>query len=172
MKTYRKSRLLCAVLSLAVVLSAVPVGLGIAPSTVKAASSTGAPVNPNASAEAVKLLNNLYDISGNGIITGQHDYFESPDELSNKLKGTSGQYAALHGYELGAIGGQSESGVAAQRKNIVWSATNWSRAGGIVAMTFHQNLPGTKYEWSNVQKSISQAQFNKYVTPAPRSITR
>ncbi|MEK4518286.1 PA14 domain-containing protein [Paenibacillus sp. FSL H8-0122] len=165
MKTYRKSRLLCAVLSLAVVLSAVPVGLGIAPSTVKAASSTGAPVNPNASAEAVKLLNNLYDISGNGIITGQHDYFESPDELSNKLKGTSGQYAALHGYELGAIGGQSESGVAAQRKNIVWSATNWSRAGGIVAMTFHQNLPGTKYEWSNVQKSISQAQFNKYVTP-------
>lgn len=129
-------------------------------------------MNPNASAEAVKLLNNLYEISGNGIITGQHDYFESPDELSNKLKGTSGQYAALHGYELGAIGRQSESGVAAQRKNIVWSATNWSRAGGIVAMTFHQNLPGTKYEWSNVQKSITQAQFNKYVTPEHQSIMR
>ncbi|MFD1909522.1 hypothetical protein ACFSQ7_44560 [Paenibacillus rhizoplanae] len=32
-------------------------------------------------------------------------------------------------------------------------------------MTFHQNLPGTKHEWSNVQKSITQAQFNKYVTP-------
>ncbi|WP_246553306.1 PA14 domain-containing protein [Paenibacillus tritici] len=165
MKTYRKSRLLCTVLSLAVLLSAVPVGLGIAPSSVKAASASGAPVNPNASAQAVKLLNDLYEISGNGIITGQHDYFESPDELSNKLKGTSGHYAALHGYELGAIGGQTESGVAKQRKNIVWSATNWSRAGGIVAMTFHQSLPGTRYEWSNVQKPITQAQFDKYVTP-------
>ncbi|WP_238652717.1 PA14 domain-containing protein [Paenibacillus piscarius] len=165
MKTYRKSRLLCAMLLLAVFVSAVPLGMGIAPSPVKAASAAGMPVNLNASAEAVKLLNNLYEISGNGIISGQHDYFESPDELSNKLKGTSGHYAALHGYELGAIGGQTESGVAAQRKNIVWSATNWSRAGGIVAMTFHQSLPGTKYEWSNVQKPLSQAEFNKYVTP-------
>ncbi|WP_425280421.1 PA14 domain-containing protein [Paenibacillus camerounensis] len=135
------------------------------PSNVQAASVTGAPVNSNASAEAVKLLDKLYAVSGNAIITGQHDYFESPDELSNKLKGTSGQYAALHGYELGAIGGQSESGVAAQRKNIVWSATNWHKAGGIVAMTFHQSLPGTKYEWGNVQKNITQAEFNKYVTP-------
>ncbi|WP_228745289.1 PA14 domain-containing protein [Paenibacillus sp. S150] len=164
MTTYRKSRLLCIILTIALFLTAVPLGLGTAPSTA-AASSSSAPVNPDASAAAVKLLSDLYAISGKGIITGQHDYLESPDEFSNKLKGTSGQYAALHGYELGVISGQSESTAAAQRKNVVNSAINWYKNGGIVAMTFHEQLPGTSYQWANVQKTISQAEFNKYVTP-------
>lgn len=90
---------------------------------------------------------------------------ESPDEFSNKLKGTSGEYAALHGYELGVISGQSESTAASQRKNVVNSAINWYKNGGIVTMTFHQNLPGTAYLWSNVQKPLTQAEFNRYVTP-------
>ncbi|WP_379144092.1 PA14 domain-containing protein [Paenibacillus sp. sgz500992] len=165
MKTYRKSRLLSTLLSLAVLLTAMPLGFGLSPSTAEASSSTAVPVNPDASAEAVKLLSNLYSITGKGIISGQHDYLESPDEFSNKLKGTSGEYAALHGYELGVISGQSESTAASQRKNVVNSAINWYKNGGIVAMTFHQNLPGTAYLWSNVQKPLTQAEFNRYVTP-------
>ncbi|WP_342481172.1 PA14 domain-containing protein [Paenibacillus sp. FSL L8-0340] len=165
MKTYRKSRLLSTLLSLAILLTTVPLGFGLSPSTAEASSSTAVPVNPDASAEAVKLLSNLYSITGKGIITGQHDYLESPDEFSNKLKGTSGEYAALHGYELGVISGQSESTAASQRKNVVNSAINWYKNGGIVTMTFHQNLPGTAYLWSNVQKPLTQAEFNRYVTP-------
>ncbi|MHA6532843.1 PA14 domain-containing protein [Paenibacillus sp. BAC0078] len=161
MTTYRNFRFLSAVLSIALFMTA----LGIAPLSAKAAASPSAPVNPDASPGAVKLLSDLYSITGKGIITGQHDYLESPDEFSNKLKGTSGQYAALHGYELGVISGQSESTAATQRRNVVNSAINWYKNGGIVAMTFHEQLPGTSYQWANVQKTLSQADFDKYVTP-------
>ncbi|MEC0171219.1 glycosyl hydrolase, partial [Paenibacillus graminis] len=165
MTTYRKSRLVSIMLTIALFLTAVPLDLGGAPTKAAAASDSPAPVNPNASTAAVKLLDELNAISGKGIITGQHDYLESPDEFSNKLKGTSGKYAALHGYELGLISGQSESTGAAQRRNVVNSAINWYKNGGIVAMTFHEQLPGTSYQWANVQKTLSQADFNKYVTP-------
>nr|WP_233181967.1 PA14 domain-containing protein [Paenibacillus sonchi] len=152
-------------LTIALFLTAVPFGLGSAPSTAAAASSSSAPVNPNASPAAVKLLDDLNAISGKGIITGQHDYLENPDEFSNRLKWTSGKYAALHGYELGLISGQSESTGASQRRNVVNSAINWYKNGGIVVMTFHEQLPGTSYQWANVQKTLSQTEFNKYVTP-------
>jgi mannan endo-1,4-beta-mannosidase len=164
LKAHRKYRLICTLLSIALLLTAIPTGMGIEPSTVEAAG-IGIPVNPNASPGAVKLLKYLSDISGKGIVTGQHDYLESPDEFSNKLQATSGKFAALHGYELGAISGQTESTVAWQRQNVVTSAINWHKNGGIVAMTFHANLPGTTYDWSNVSKSLSQTDFNKYVTP-------
>ncbi|MBY3622793.1 glycosyl hydrolase [Acinetobacter sp. CUI P1] len=165
MKAYRTYRLLSTFLSLALFLTVIPLGLGIVPSAAGAASSSENPVNLEASPEAVKLLSDLYSISGKGILAGQHDYLESPDEINNKLKTTSGQYAALHGYEMGAISGQSEGTVAWQRQNVVNSAMNWSRGGGIVAMTFHANLPGTSYDWSNVKRSLSQSEFDKYVTP-------
>ena len=161
---HRKYRLLSSLLSFVLFLTAVPLGLSLAPESVKAAVSS-APVNLNASPEAIKLLKYLSDISGKGIITGQHDYLESTDEYNNKLQVTSGRFAALHGYELGAISGQTESTVASQRQGVVTSAINWNKNGGIVAMTFHENLPGTTYDWSNVSKSLSQSDFDKYVTP-------
>lgn len=77
------------------------------------------------------------------MISGQHDYLETPDEFNNKLKHASGQYAVLHGYELGAINNQPEGTIVKQRQNVVKSAIKWHQGGGIVAMTFHQNLPGT-----------------------------
>lgn len=123
------------------------------------------PVNPSASKEATALLSYLSDLSGKGMISGQHDYLESPDEFNNKLKNASGQYAVLHGYELGAINNQSEETIAGQRQAVVDSAIKWYKGGGIVAMTFHQNLPGTSPEWTNVKMNLSQAKFDAYVTP-------
>lgn len=123
------------------------------------------PINPSASEEASELLNHLANLSGKGIMAGQHDYLESPDELNNKLKNTSGEHAVLHGYELGAITNQSKDTIASQRQAVVNSAIRWSRDGGIVAMTFHQSLPGTSPKWSNVSMKLSQEEFDTYVTP-------
>lgn len=99
------------------------------------------------------------------MIPGQHDYLETPDDFNNKLKKTSGKYAVLHGYELGAVNNQSERTIAKQRQAVVKSAIKWHKAGGIVAMTFHQSLPGTSPEWGNVRMSLSQEKFDAYVTP-------
>lgn len=90
---------------------------------------------------------------------------ESPDELSNKVQKISQAYVGVHGYEMGAISGQSDATEAAQRKNVVDSAIRWDRSGGIVTMTFHEALPGRPLTWANVQAKVSQAEFNKYVTP-------
>lgn len=136
-----------------------------AATTATAIQLPAVPVNPSASEEASQLLNYLSNFSGKGILTGQHDYLESPDELNNKIKNTSGEHAVLHGYELGAITNQTKDTVAAQRQAVVDSAIKWSREGGIVAMTFHQSLPGTAPDWSNVTKKLSQENFNAYVTP-------
>ncbi|MFB5266100.1 glycosyl hydrolase [Paenibacillus enshidis] len=129
------------------------------------ASAAAQPVNTNASQEARSLLFYLSSISGKKLITGQHDYLESPDELNNKLKTISGSYAGLHGYELGAISNQSAEAAAKQRNNVISSAIQWDRKGGIVAMTFHQPLPGTARTWKNVQAKLTQEQFDMYVTP-------
>ncbi|WP_019913289.1 glycosyl hydrolase [Paenibacillus sp. HW567] len=124
-----------------------------------------APVNSTASKEAAGLLDYLANLSGKGIVSGQHDYLESPDEFNNALKNISGEYAVLHGYELGAVNNQPAGTIARQRQAVVDSAIRWYKGGGIVAMTFHQNLPGTSPEWANVRMSLSQEKFDAYVTP-------
>lgn len=131
-------------------------------------AAQGMPVNPNATKEARELLNVLYNVSGKGIISGQHDYLESPDELSGKLDKISGQFAGLHGYELGAISGQSRTQIKQQRSNVVNSAIRWSKSGGLVTITYHESLPGTALTWANVQRPLSQAQFDKYITPGTK----
>ncbi|WP_042133971.1 glycosyl hydrolase [Paenibacillus sp. FSL P4-0081] len=168
MNTYRKYRLYTTIIPIILILSLLPWGearsLPVArPVNTPAASIQ--PVNPSASKEATALLSYLADLSGKGMISGQHDYLESPDEFNNKLKNASGQYAVLHGYELGAINNQSKETIARQRQAVVDSAIKWHKGGGIVAMTFHQNLPGTSPEWANVKMNLSQDKFDAYVTP-------
>ncbi|MNB77178.1 Mannan endo-1,4-beta-mannosidase [compost metagenome] len=123
------------------------------------------PADDKLALPALNLLNRLYTLQGKGIISGIHDYLESADEFSNKLKNTSGQYAGLHGYELGAIGSQTESLIANQRQWVTDSAIRWHKAGGIVTMSYHASLPGTAPAWSNVSMNLSEADFAKYITP-------
>ncbi|MGO4271929.1 glycosyl hydrolase [Paenibacillus sp. TAF58] len=130
------------------------------------------PINSQATYEAKAVLQQLYAISGVSIISGQHDYLESPDEWTNQVKGWTGKYPGLHGYEFGAIMNQSESQLADQRQKVVNSAIAWNQAGGLVTISFHENIPGTCLCWSNVQKEMSQADFDKYVTPGTPQYTQ
>jgi mannan endo-1,4-beta-mannosidase len=123
------------------------------------------PVNPIASESAKNLLAYLYSLSGKMTISGQHDYLESPEEWSHQVKTITDKYAGIHGYELGAIMNQSDKIIASQRSEVVDSAIQWYKAGGIVTISYHASLPGTCACWSNVQKSLSQKEFNLIVTP-------
>jgi mannan endo-1,4-beta-mannosidase len=123
------------------------------------------PVNPAASESSKSLLAYLYSLSGKMTISGQHDYLESPDEWSHQVKTITDKYAGIHGYELGATLNQSDKLIASQRASVVDSAIQWYKAGGIVTIAYHANLPGTCACWSNVQKTISQEDFDKIITP-------
>ncbi|MCL6601675.1 MAG: glycosyl hydrolase [Paenibacillus sp.] len=159
---YRKFRLYSAILPLILIMSFIPWG---EVSSLPATKQNVAPVNPSASVEAQELLSYLVGLSGKGLLTGQHDYLERPDDFNAQLKDASGEYAVLHGYELGAINNQSKKVIASQRQAVVDSAIEWYDNGGIVAMTFHQNIPGTQPSWSNVSRGLRQDKFNAYVTP-------
>ncbi|GGG03841.1 hypothetical protein GCM10010912_55770 [Paenibacillus albidus] len=123
------------------------------------------PANPALAAPARTLLKVLYALQGTGIISGQHDYLETPDEFSEKLNQTGGQYPALHGYELGAIENQTAAEMDRQRQGVVDSAIRWHNTGGFVAISYHAHLPGTAPLWSNVSMGLSNENFNKYITP-------
>ncbi len=124
------------------------------------------PINPNASQEARNLLSYMYSLEGNHILSGQHDFLESPNEYVEQIKTNTGKYPAIHGYEMGPIKGQTESVAASQRQGVVNSAIAWHNAGGIVTMMYHQNKPGTGYCWSGcVQPGITAAEFNTILTP-------
>ncbi|MFC6649400.1 glycosyl hydrolase [Paenibacillus rhizoplanae] len=129
------------------------------------------PADAELGAPARKLLETLYWLQGQGMISGQHDYLESPDDINNKLKNTAGSYAGLHGYEMGPIGNQTEKLISSQRQGVTDSAIRWHKAGGIVAMTYHANLPGTAPAWTNVSMSLSEANFSKYITPGTPEYT-
>ena len=130
-----------------------------------------APADAELGATALKLLRTLYWLQGQGIISGQHDYLETPDDYSNKLKNTSGSYSGLHGYEMGAIENQTEKLISSQRQAVTDSAVRWHQAGGIVTMSYHANLPGTAPAWTNVSMTLSEADFTKYITPGTTQYT-
>ncbi|MDT3427149.1 mannan endo-1,4-beta-mannosidase [Paenibacillus forsythiae] len=164
MNKFRKHRLFVLTVPLILLVALLPWANAesIPPAAIGKAAS---PVNPSASAESRNLLEYLANLSGKGLISGQHDYLESPDEFTGKLKQATGNDAVLHGYELGALNGQSPDTIDRQREAVVRSAIDWHKSGGIVAMTFHENLPGTSPTWSNVSMSLSQSDFDAYVTP-------
>lgn len=128
-------------------------------------AASAAPVTPSASAEAKAVLSYLYEISGQKIITGQHDYLESADEWNDSIRKMTGQYAGIHGYELGAIMNQSKKTISEQRQGVVNSAINWHKSGGLVSITYHASIPGTCACWSNVQTQMSQERFDRIVKP-------
>lgn len=95
-KYYKKNRLLFTMLPVFIIFSLLPWGeVKSLPKAMSVSSSLppAIPSNPSASEEAKQLLSNLVNLRGKGILSGQHDYLESPDELVHKLKNTSGQNA-------------------------------------------------------------------------------
>ncbi|MDQ0890895.1 chitodextrinase/beta-mannanase [Paenibacillus sp. V4I9] len=123
------------------------------------------PINTNASQKTIDVLNYLYTISGYQTLTGIHNWLEDPDGYVNQIYNLYGDYPGVSGYEMGPIADQSDAVIAAQRQNVTNSAKAYFQNGGIVTMMWHQNYPLTSYSWSNVQRSTTDAEFNRICTP-------
>ncbi|MFD2672728.1 glycosyl hydrolase [Marinicrinis sediminis] len=131
----------------------------------EAAPAPISPVNSQATPEAREVLKMLYEIQGNRILAGQHDYLEVPDVYTEDIAEATGTYPILHGYELGAIMGQSSREVHEQRLGVINSAINWHKQGGLVTMTYHAPFPGMAYEWQYVKRPTTQQEFDQMLTP-------
>lgn len=106
------------------------------------------PVNTKATKNAAKLLQYLYEISGKGIITGQHTQTTAMEEIE-EIKKITGKEPALRGFELLSYSPniRYETGDEHCRKeidenrNTLEHALAFGKAGGIVTLTWHWFSP-------------------------------
>lgn len=107
------------------------------------------PVNPNATEKAKELLNYLYEVAGNGIITGQHTQTKPMEEIAY-IKEKTGCEPKLQGFELLAYSPNinyedaSEACLKEVReaKGTMETALKWAKeTDGIVALCFHWFSP-------------------------------
>lgn len=105
--------------------------------------------NPNASPEARTLLNDLSEISGKGILTGQHTQTNPMEEI-DYIRSHTGKLPKLRGFELLAyspnipVQDASSECLTEVRENqgTMETARRWAKeTGGIVTLTFHWFSP-------------------------------
>lgn len=138
--------------------------------TVKPKQSAGVakkPVTPNASPEAVKLLEYLYGISGRQTLVGQHCApLVAATQLPSVEKST-GHYPALCGFDLGFSAPGTWDGINF-RQNIVDEAIRRNSEGFIITIMWHA-VPPTEEEpvtfKESVQGELTDKEWQDLITP-------
>ena len=95
------------------------------------ATCNAAPVDPQATAAARRLLCYVYSQYGNHVISGQQEstWVSGPDYEMNVIRNASGKYPAIRGQDMGDAPDFGARGLA------------WWRAGGIPMVGYHMGSP-------------------------------
>lgn len=107
-----------------------------------------APVNPQATYQAKKLLQYLTGIGGRKIVTGQHTQTVAMEEI-DKIREITGKEPALRGFELLAYSpniryetGDEHCKIEIdENRNTLEQAREFGRKGGIITFTWHWFSP-------------------------------
>lgn len=138
-------------------------------------SADAAPVNPNATAETVALMNYLNESYGNVIISGQYaDGINSPEIQAIYYQ--TGKYPAIMGFDF-LYYGKTASENRTEKDNTTQLAIDWWNSGGIVTYCWHwfapkdnvlsQDLPWNKSFYSqattfNLEKALNGEDTEAY----------
>ena len=118
------------------------------------------PVNPNATKEAQELLNYLSGISGENILSGQHNY-------SHELLRSTDSVIAITG-KTPVIWGTDFLGTPETRQNLVEEAIRQYKAGSIVTFMYHQVKPFDPDSLGfarSVKGRVTDREWEQIVTP-------
>jgi mannan endo-1,4-beta-mannosidase len=134
------------------------------------------PVNPNATPEARALLKKLCDLSGKGILTGQHNFPNNLSRHSDKVLETVGKYPAVWGSDFGFLDGEDKDSII-HRDRMIEEAKKQAAAGSIVTLCWHmlrptEDEPGKAGEngrpsesWrGSVQARLTDEQWTELIT--------
>jgi len=99
------------------------------------------PVNPNASKEAVELLNYFYSIKGKVMVAGQHNVLGKMSEVNEKVFQLTGTYPAMWGSDFGFADSTHDIDNIAYRKFLVPEIIKQHERGAIITLTYHQANP-------------------------------
>jgi mannan endo-1,4-beta-mannosidase len=135
------------------------------------------PVTKNASPEARALLKFFYSISGQYILTGQHNFPNVKDRNTQFAAGYTGKTPVVFSTDMGfAVDGNTDSYLA--RQDIVNEAIRQNKLGAIITICWHavpptanepvsfQPLPGyDTAKLASVQGKLLDQQFKDVLTP-------
>ncbi|KAA3440034.1 glycosyl hydrolase [Rufibacter hautae] len=121
-----------------------------------------APVNPNATPEAKKLLAYLYQINGKHLLSGQHNYNETPNKFSEMVVARTGKQPAIWGTDFIWRGTQDPGA------EIVKEAIQKHQQGHIVTLMWHAGRPidTPPFRWKeSIQGELTDQQWKELTTP-------
>lgn len=121
-----------------------------------------APVNPDASAEALELLRYLYEIGADRILSGQHNYNEEPERFHERVHEITGAYPALWGTDF-IWRGASDPG-----QEVVDAAIRKHEEGYVVTLMWHAGRPtdDPPFGWSeSIQGELTDDEWRELTTP-------
>ncbi len=139
------------------------------------------PVSPNASPEAVALLDYIYSISGKYLLTGQHNYPNIKNRNTLFVKNYVGKTPVIFSTDWGfAKDGDKDSYLA--RPDIVKEAIRQHKMGSIITICWHavpptanepitfQPLPNAdpNAPLASVQGRLTDKQFQDILTPGTK----
>ncbi|MGK7394231.1 MAG: glycosyl hydrolase [Candidatus Cyclobacteriaceae bacterium M3_2C_046] len=120
-------------------------------------------VNPDATSQAITLLDYIYGISGQGIISGQHNYNDSLTKYSERVEALAGEKPALWGADFIWLSGPDN------RQAVVDEAIRQYSNGTIITLMWHVARPMDEerpQSWkSSVQGELTGAEWKELTTP-------
>jgi len=133
----------------------------------QAVTASPAPVNPHATPEARALLAYIASISGQGYITGQHNYPNVGSRYTDLAYDLTGKYPGLFGEDFGFSAGDDKDSVLGRPATIAEIERQW-RGGAVIALTWHavrptDDEPVTFHD--SVQGHLSDYEWQQLLTP-------
>ena len=125
------------------------------------------PVNPHATPEARALLAYLASISGQGYITGQHNYPNTGSHYSDLAFDLTGKYPGLFGQDFGFSAGDDKDSVLS-RPAMILEVERQYHNGAVIALTWHEVRPTDDEPvtfHNSVQGHLSDAEWQQLLTP-------
>ena len=125
------------------------------------------PVNPHATPEARALLKYIASISGQGIITGQHNYPNVGARYTDLAYDLTGKYPGLFGEDFGFSAGDDKDSVLSRPAMIAEAERQW-RNGAVIALTWHEVRPTDDEPVTfrdSVQGKLTDWEWKELLTP-------
>ncbi|HLL65416.1 MAG TPA: glycosyl hydrolase [Micromonosporaceae bacterium] len=118
-----------------------------------------APVNPNASPQARRLLCFIQSQYGNHIISGQQEstWIGGPEHEMNHIRNTTGKLPAIRGLDFGD-----------SHESLTPRAIAWWNAGGIPMVGYHMGAPTRPDTYAGTMETVS---INRVLTPGTAEYT-
>jgi mannan endo-1,4-beta-mannosidase len=125
------------------------------------------PVNPHASAEARALLAYLDSISGQGTITGQHNFPNDGSRWTDRTYDLTAKYPGLFGQDFGFSAGEDKDSVLS-RPAMIEEVKRQYKNGAVIALTWHavrptDDEPVTFHD--SVQGHVTDYEWHELLTP-------